>query len=117
MTNSRLYRTESVAGDVSFTLRVPASKADAVEAHLASLLAVMGLGTEEVRRPDPPGVVLKRLRLEAGLSQKALADWVGTHQSRISDWESGSRAMPEEAAGILAERFGVPLSALLGAGR
>jgi transcriptional regulator with XRE-family HTH domain len=37
------------------------------------------------------GETLRRLREEAGLSQKALADRAGTSQKAVSFWESGDR--------------------------
>ena len=58
--------------------------------------------------PDvPPGPMLKRLRKENGLSQKALAEKLGTNQVRVSDMEQGVRSIPPEMAMKMAEVFGV----------
>jgi transcriptional regulator with XRE-family HTH domain len=38
--------------------------------------------------------VVKYLRQEAGLSQRELAEYLGTAQPRIADWENGKTTMP-----------------------
>ena len=115
MDDVRLTRTETRSGDAVFTLRVPVRKADLVEAHLASLLGLMGLDRDPGKPAidEPPGVLLKRLRQQCRMTQKAVADLAGVTQSRISDMESGTRAIPPEAAKRLAELFGVAISAFL----
>ena len=115
MDDVRLTRTETRSGDAVFTLRVPVRKADLVEAHLASLLGLMGLDRDPGKPAidEPPGVLLKRLRQQCRMTQKAVADLAGVTQSRISDMESGTRAIPPEAAKRRAEHFGVAISAFL----
>ena len=115
MDDVRLTRTETRSGDAVFTLRVPVRKADLVEAHLASHLGLMGLDRDPGKPAidEPPGVLLKRLRQQCRMTQKAVADLAGVTQSRISDMESGTRAIPPEAAKRLAEHFGVAISAFL----
>lgn len=115
MDDVRLTRTETRSGDAVFTLRVPVRKADLVEAHLASLLGLMGLDRDPGKPAidEPPGVLLKRLRQQCRMTQKAVADLAGVTQSRISDMESGTRSIPPEAAKRLAEHFGVAISAFL----
>lgn len=56
-----------------------------------------------------PGVLLKQLRRERGLTQKAVADIAQTTQSRISDYESGVRVMPPAVAQAIARFFGLPI--------
>ncbi len=43
---------------------------------------------------ETPGAALRRMRLEAGLPQKALAETLGISPQYMSDIESGSRALP-----------------------
>ena len=59
---------------------------------------------------------LKELRVEAGLTQKQLANELGgkVDQSSIARWERGVRIPLLDAAMILAEFFGVSLDYLCG---
>lgn len=100
--------------EVCFTLTIPRERAEAVRRHLASLLDVMGLDEAAaapeaamVRPDEAPGVCLKRLRLEHGLTQKQLAAHLKVNQARVSDYEQGVRAIPFESAGVLAGLFNV----------
>jgi transcriptional regulator with XRE-family HTH domain len=43
---------------------------------------------------ETPGAALRRMRLEAGLPQKALAETLGISPQYMSDIESGSRTLP-----------------------
>jgi putative transcriptional regulator len=52
---------------------------------------------------------LKALRVQAGLSQQALADLLGVTQTAISYWESGRRLPDVSAAHRWAEALGVGL--------
>jgi len=51
--------------------------------------------------------MLKKLRKERGLSQKSLAEQLGTNQVRVSDMEQGVRPITPEFATKLAAVFGV----------
>ena len=95
--------TEERAGtDMVFRVSVPANKADAVRRHLESMMMLLG------ETPDlPPGPMLKKLRKERGLSQKSLAEQLGTNQVRVSDMEQGVRPITPEFATKLAAVFGV----------
>ena len=56
---------------------------------------------------------LQALRIDAGLTQKALAARVGCAQSEISRIEQGSRTVSVERLQQLATALEVPVSALL----
>jgi transcriptional regulator with XRE-family HTH domain len=59
--------------------------------------------------------VIKTLRQEKGLSQKALAEQVGVTDAYITMLESGKRKNPSlEILKKLAKALGVPVTALLG---
>ena len=104
-------RTEGL--DTCFSLRVPAQKAEAVRRHLSSLLELMSLDDalederEELFDGLAPGQRLKKFRQERRLTQKHLAELLGTTQARISDMEQGIRPIPPESAVRLGEAFGV----------
>lgn len=104
-------------GETIFRLSVPDERAEAVARHLESLLELMSLDSEPALREDlpdmPPGMLLKRLRTERGMTQKALALLVGSTQSRVSDMEQGVRPIPPEAAVTLGRTFGVPAGRFL----
>ena len=89
--------TEERAGtDMVFRVSVPANKADAVRRHLESMMMLLGESVVTIGAPEetpdlPPGPMLKKLRKERGLSQKSLAEQLGTNQVRVSDMEQGVR--------------------------
>ena len=51
---------------------------------------------------------LKKLRLESGLSQEALAELIGTSNTTICRYETGRQAPTKYHRALLAEVFGVP---------
>ena len=91
--------TEERAGtDMVFRVSVPANKADAVRRHLESMMMLLGESVVTIGAPEetpdlPPGPMLKKLRKERGLSQKSLAEQLGTNQVRVSDMEQGVRPL------------------------
>ena len=97
--------TEERAGtDMVFRVSVPANKADAVRRHLESMMMLLGESVVTIGAPEetpdlPPGPMLKKLRKERGLSQKSLAEQLGTNQ--------GVRPITPEFATKLAAVFGV----------
>ena len=103
--------TEERAGtDMVFRVSVPANKADAVRRHLESMMMLLGESVVTIGAPEetpdlPPGPMLKKLRKERGLSQKSLAEQLGTNQ--VSDMEQGVRPITPEFATKLAAVFGV----------
>ena len=105
--------TEERAGtDMVFRGSVPANKADAVRRHLESMMMLLGESVVTIGAPEetpdlPPGPMLKKLRKERGLSQKSLAEQLGTNQVRGSDMEQGVRPITPEFATKLAAVFGV----------
>lgn len=112
MNNDMLERQNEPDGGVTLTLRLgPAdlARADLIEAHLATLVEILRSSPAKTASPeDPPGLILKMFRREAGLTQTELARLAGTTQSRISDMESGARAFTPDAAKKLAAYFKVP---------
>lgn len=57
---------------------------------------------------------LRRLRLEAGISQGDLADLLGVSQAVVSYWESGERVPPLETIVRIANIYGAPLDEVVG---
>lgn len=57
---------------------------------------------------------LKQLRLENKLSQKQLADKIGTSQAAIYYWESGKREPRADVISKLANVFGVSVGDIIG---
>ena len=57
---------------------------------------------------------LKELRLEHSLSQKALADIIGTTNSSVCDWERGRTEPSLEFLSKIATHFSVTADYLLG---
>lgn len=108
----RAITEERVGAETAFRIMVPNDKASAVRKMLESMMVLMGevsmtVSLDDVEPDVPPGPMLKRLRKENGLSQKALAEKLGTNQVRVSDMEQGVRAIPPEMAMKMAEVFGV----------
>ena len=108
----RASTEERVGAETAFRITVPNDKAPAVRKMLESMMVLMGQVSMTVTLDDmepdvPPGPMLKRLRKENGLSQKALAEKLGTNQVRVSDMEQGVRSIPPEMAMKMAEVFGV----------
>jgi transcriptional regulator with XRE-family HTH domain len=58
--------------------------------------------------------ILKRLRLKAGMTQKAVADAMDVSQPNYQRWESGSAAIPETKQKKLARVLGTSVDELLG---
>lgn len=110
----RLERIDQPDGEVALVLIVPASRADAWETVLGALTGLAESVRPAAGRPaagddsrEAPGRLLKRLRTERNMTQKAVARLANVTQSRISDFENGVRAIPSEAARAFAECFGV----------
>ncbi len=60
-----------------------------------------------------PGMVLKGFRLRDGMTQQQLADLLEIGQSRVSDLESGARAISKPMAERLSKVFKIPYKAFL----
>ena len=109
------YETD---GETVFKLRVPQERAEVLRRHLTSLLELMALDAPKVEAreeiPDmPPGMLLKRMRTDRGMTQRAVAALIGVNQSRVSDMEQGVRPIPAEAAVTLGKTFGIPAGRFL----
>jgi len=74
----------------------------------ATLPAVAGKGLAERF-----GVVVRRLRKAAGLSQEALADLCGLHRTYIGSIERGEKTVTIATANKIADAFGLRLWQLL----
>lgn len=59
-------------------------------------------------------VNLKRLRMEAGMSQKELSEQIGCTQSALSHWEKGVRVPTLDFVIKIADTFEVQLDQLVG---
>lgn len=57
------------------------------------------------------GENIKKLRINRGLSQNCLADFLGVDQSMICKIEKGSRSLSADLLEKLSYLFGVPMSA------
>lgn len=58
------------------------------------------------------GVIVRCLRIEAGLSQEGLADLCGLHRTYIGSIERGEKTITIETAQKLAKALGIRLSQL-----
>lgn len=67
----------------------------------------------KVKPPKTDDSHLAKLRKGAGLSQKDLANMIGTLQANISFWEVNDRMPPAEFLPKLAETLGVSVDELL----
>ena len=99
---------------VSFSLIVSKSRAPALRRHLESLIALLSYDQfDDMEEGGLPSQVLKRLRQERGLPQKAVAQYLGVSQGRISDLEQGVKKISLEEAQKLATYFQVSTSLFL----
>ena len=57
---------------------------------------------------------IRRIRLQHGLTQQALADAIGCNRSTISLIESGSRACSAKLAAKMADYYGVMVDEVIG---
>ncbi len=67
-----------------------------------------------VRKPlaQQFGNVIRRLRLDKGLSQEEFADLCGLHRTYIGSIERGEKIVTIDTAAKLAQALGLPLSQL-----
>ena len=61
--------------------------------------------------------ILKRLRLDAGITQKQLAKEISIGQATISQWESGASKPTADALIALSKYYGVSADFILGISR
>ena len=104
--------------ETTFKLTVPNTKSEVLRRHLESLLELMRDQYNELMVFESsgevlPGPELKRLRLKNKITQKGLADALGTTQARISDMEQGVRPITPEQAQKCSELFGVSAKVFL----
>ncbi len=50
---------------------------------------------------------IKRYRIRLGISQEALADYLGIHREEVSYYENGRRNIPQKSISGMAKLFGV----------
>jgi transcriptional regulator with XRE-family HTH domain len=58
------------------------------------------------------GAIIRRLRLEAGLSQEAFADLCGLHRTYVGCVERGEKVITIETANKIAGALGISLAQL-----
>jgi len=58
------------------------------------------------------GTIIRRLRLEAGLSQEAFADLCGLHRTYVGCVERGEKVITIETASKIAGALGISLAQL-----
>mgnify|MGYP001783504971 CR=1 FL=1 len=110
----RIIRQTTSDGFVVFTIRASKGEADALERILEGAGMLLDFAArdavERASLEERPGAALRRLRTRLKLTQREVALIAGTTQARISDWESGLREIPPEAALALAAYFNVAAS-------
>lgn len=60
--------------------------------------------------PEQIGILLRRLRLEAGLSQEAFADLCELHRTYVGSIERGEKSISVETASKVSNALGLSLS-------
>ena len=100
-----LTETPGKGDEVVFTLRAPKEEAEALRRILTGLESFSHLGKPLPKREGEPFERLRQYRLLRNLTQKDVADAVGTTQSHLSKYEAGLRKIPPETAERLAHFF------------
>ena len=59
-----------------------------------------------------PKINLRKMRTEANITQKKLAEMIGTDQAKISMWERGRVMPPDDKIAALAEALGCSVEEL-----
>ena len=110
----RIIRQTTSDGFVVFTIRASKGEADALERILEGAGMLLDFAArdavESASLEERPGAALRRLRTRLKLTQREVALFAGTTHAPISDWESGLREIPPEAALALAAYFNVAAS-------
>ena len=75
----------------------------------------MGVPTKK-QRSEVFATKLRVLRAERDVTQKQLADAIGTSEQSIVNWEKGDNLPSFEKACLLADYFDVPLDNMTGRG-
>ena len=121
-----LMKTQTTGNLTDIVLRVPSANAEAVIAGLEGLFRLSGhsllpMNTdgeashslEEVFPERSPAMLLRGYRSKLDMTQAQLAEVMQVTQARISEWESGKRAVSIRAAKKLAGLFHVPYQKFL----
>ena len=61
-----------------------------------------------MKKPTPLGKLIRRLRVDLSITQKTLADQIGSTSSFISAVEVGRRTLSSEKINLIIEKFVVP---------
>ena len=109
-----------------FTIRVPREIGYPVSKMLRSFLESLGLAQltneegeelyehEDLCPPEErPASRLRGLRVKEGITQRQLADALGTTQSRIAELENGTRRISINMAKRISKTYGVAYKAFL----
>lgn len=121
-----LMKTQTTGSLTDILLRVPSSSAEAVIAGLEGLFKLSGHSLlpmdadgepahslEEVFPERSGSMLLRGYRSKLGMTQAQLAEMMQVTQTRISEWESGKRAISLNAAKKLSDLFHVPYQKFL----
>ena len=119
-------KARTINGTVKFTVTVPLEKAGLFRKMLRGLLEMSGLeretneeGEELYEHEDlcppeeRPASRLRGLRVKEGITQRQLADALGTTQSRIAELENGTRRISINMAKRISKTYGVTYKAFL----
>lgn len=116
---SEHMKARTIKDSVVFTLKIPKDKAFVFDKALRDLLEVAGLERltndegeelythEEVFPDSCPATRLRGLRAREGITQKQLADAIGTTQSRVAELESGNKRISINMARRIAKTYNV----------
>lgn len=91
--------------EVIFTVKANREEAAAVRRILTGLESLSYVGAPLPERKGEPFERLRKYRQLRNLTQKDLADAIGTTQSHVSKYEAGLRKIPEDVAARLAVFF------------
>jgi transcriptional regulator with XRE-family HTH domain len=99
---------------LAYLLDIPASEIWQDDASLEPTDESPPLEQVMALRQRIVGALLRKARLDAGLSMKELADVLGCSSSRISSFEYGRRPIPLAELELAADRLGVSMEYFMG---
>lgn len=123
---SEHMKARTINGTVRFTVTVPLEQAGLFRKMLRGLLEMAGLEREtneageelheheDLCPPEErPASRLRGLRVKEGITQQQLADALGIAQSRVAEYESGTRRISINMAKRISKAYGVTYKAFL----
>ena len=115
-------RTQTTGALTEIRFAVPSSLADDFFAAINGMLRVANLPpaqtvdmipVEQVIPESSPGFRLRGLRTREGLTQKQLAEALGSRQHHVSEMEKGKRAISMEMAKKIGEIYNISYKVFL----